>query len=254
MAKALIKLEGIGKTYGKGSASTVVLRNVRLSINAGEFVAITGASGSGKTTLMNIIGLLDRPTTGRYTLNDVHVNRLSEKDLAKLRRQEIGFIFQSFNLLGRLTARANVELPMMYNHFRRKQRRIRSGKLLKIVRLEKRMKYRPTQLSGGEMQRVAIARSLANQPSLLLADEPTGNLDSKNGAMVMRILQRLNGQGTTIILVTHDISLARQAGRIIRIKDGKILTGRSPTNTRTAPKKPAVRKPAKRATRKRKAK
>jgi putative ABC transport system ATP-binding protein len=245
MAKALIKLEGIGKTYGKGSASTVVLRSVRLSIKAGEFVAITGASGSGKTTLMNIIGLLDRPTTGRYTLNSVHVNRLSEKDLAKLRRQEIGFVFQNFNLLGRLTARANVELPMMYNRFRRKQRRIRSGKLLKIVRLEKRMKYRPNQLSGGEMQRVAIARSLANQPSLLLADEPTGNLDSKNGAMVMRILQRLNNQGTTVILVTHDISLARQAGRIIRIKDGKIISGRS-AGARKAPVRKTRRTPTKR--------
>jgi putative ABC transport system ATP-binding protein len=249
MAKTLIKLEGIGKTYGKGSASTVVLRSVRLSIKPGEFVAITGASGSGKTTLMNIIGLLDRPTTGSYHLNDVHVNRLKEKDLAKLRRQEIGFVFQNFNLLGRLTARANVELPMMYNRFRRKQRRIRSGKLLKIVRLEKRMKFHPTQLSGGEMQRVAIARSLANQPSLLLADEPTGNLDSKNGAMVMRILQRLNSQGTTVILVTHDISLARKAGRIIHIKDGRILSSRNTprnTSTRKSPTRKTKRTPAKR--------
>ncbi len=251
MAKALIKLEGIGKTYGKGSAATQVLRNVKLSIKPGEFVAITGASGSGKTTLMNIIGLLDRPTTGSYHLNDTHVNPLKEKALAKLRRQEIGFVFQNFNLLGRLTARANVELPMMYNRFRRKQRRIRSGKLLKIVRLEKRMKYRPSQLSGGEMQRVAIARSLANQPSLLLADEPTGNLDSKNGAMVMRVLKRLNDQGTTIILVTHDATLARQAGRIIRLKDGRILG--SQNTARTTTRKTPTRKRS-RSTTKRKAK
>ncbi len=219
---SLIKIEKIRKTFGKGKAATPVLRGINLSIKEGEFVAIMGASGSGKTTLMNIIGMLDRPKTGAYHFNGQNVNRLSDKELAELRRNTIGFVFQSFNLLGRLTNRANVELPMMYNHTSRSERKRRSTELLKLVNLGDRINYKPTELSGGQMQRVAVARALANRPSVILADEPTGNLDSKTGEDVLKLLTKLHAEGNTIIVITHDSYVAKQAQRIIHIKDGKI--------------------------------
>jgi len=223
--KSLIKLEGINKSYGKGKAATHVLKNVKLNIKEGEFVAIMGASGSGKTTLMNIIGLLDRPDTGSYHFDGLHTNPLKDRALAKMRSRQFGFVFQNFNLLGRMSARANVELPMVYARLKRKLRKERSIKLLKLVRLERRIKYKPTQLSGGEMQRVAIARALANGPRVLLADEPTGNLDSKTGELIMRILKRLNQKGTTVIVVTHDQKISSQTKRTIHIKDGRVTRG-----------------------------
>lgn len=250
----LIKLEKINKTYGKGETKAPALRNINLSIKKGEFVAIMGASGSGKTTLLNIIGLLDRADTGSYNLNDIHINKLKDRQLAAMRRRSIGFVFQNFNLLGRFNARGNVELPMAYNHLKRKERRERSTQLLKLVGLSNRMKHRPGQLSGGQLQRVAIARALANHPALILADEPTGNLDSKTGAIIINILKKLNQRGNTIIVVTHDPVIAARASRRIELKDGQV-TFQQPSpariNRRLSVKKPratkavAVRKPAK---------
>lgn len=219
---ALIKLEKINKTYGKGNAKTPVLRNINLSIKEGEFLAIMGPSGSGKSTLMHIIGLLDRATTGHYFFEDINTKYLKDKQLAQIRSAEIGFVFQSFNLLGRLSAQKNIALPMIYRGFSRRLRKIRSQKLLRVVGLGNRAKHRPNQLSGGQLQRVAIARALANNPRIVLADEPTGNLDSRTGATIMRILKKLNGRGTTIIVVTHDPVIANEASRVIHIKDGRI--------------------------------
>lgn len=219
---ALIKLEKIHKTYGKGNAKTPVLRNINLTIKEGEFIALMGPSGSGKSTLMHIIGLLDKPSSGHYLFEDINTSYLKDKQLAQIRSAEIGFVFQSFNLLGRLNARKNVALPMIYRGFSRRLRKVRSQKLLGVVGLGNRAKYKPNQLSGGQMQRVAIARALANNPRILLADEPTGNLDSKTGATVMRILKKLNGRGTTVIVVTHDSTIADAASRILHIKDGRI--------------------------------
>ncbi len=199
------------------------LRKISLQIKRGEMVAIMGASGSGKTSLMNVIGLLDRPSGGTYKLNGKDVSRLKERELAAQRRQNIGFIFQNFNLLPRLSARANIELPMIYSRITRAKRKLRSSKLLKATGLSARGDFKPTSLSGGQMQRVAIARALANKPSLILADEPTGNLDSKTGQDVMRMLKKLHKQGNTIIVVTHDVQVAKQAQRIITIKDGRIV-------------------------------
>lgn len=219
----LIELKGIYKSYGKGRAKTTVLRDVNLTINRGDFLAIAGPSGSGKTTLMNIIGLLDKPTRGRYFLNEVNVGPLKDKDLATIRRLSIGFVFQNYNLLGRISVRANVMLPMVYNRVRWRQRRTRADQLLKLVGLANRASFKPNQLSGGQMQRVAIARALANQPSLILADEPTGNLDSRTGLTVLRVFKRLNQLGNTIIVVTHNAVVARQATRLVKLQDGRIV-------------------------------
>ena len=222
----LIKLEKVNKSFGIGRAKTTVLRNINISIKSGEFVAIVGQSGSGKTTLMNIIGLLDKPTSGHYLLNQEDVMPFRDRDLAIIRRLTIGFVFQNFNLLGRMSVRSNVMLPMVYSRINREQRRERAERLLRLVGLGDRADFLPNQLSGGQMQRVAIARALANKPSLVLADEPTGNLDSRTGATVMRILKRLHQRGNTVIVVTHNATVARLATRIIRLKDGRIVGGK----------------------------
>ncbi|MBI3984297.1 ABC transporter ATP-binding protein [Candidatus Microgenomates bacterium] len=223
---SLIELKAINKTYGEGHAATPVLHDVNLAIAKGEFVAIMGPSGSGKSTLMNIIGLLDRASSGSYRFANREVETLKDGILAKLRRRSIGFIFQSFNLLPRLSAADNVALPMVYNRLPKLSRQKRVTQLLKLVGLSDRSTFRPTQLSGGEIQRVAIARALANKPSLILADEPTGNLDSTNGRNVMQILANLNQQGNTVVVITHDPAIAKFAKRIIHIKDGKIQRGK----------------------------
>jgi putative bacteriocin export ABC transporter (lactococcin 972 group) len=219
----LITLAKINKTYGKDGAKTPVLRDISLKINQGELVAIIGASGSGKTTLMNMIGLLDKPDTGSYLFESVNVYKLKDTELARLRRKSIGFIFQNFNLLGRMSARSNVELPMIYAGLSRSARKKRAESLLKQIGLGERLTHRPNQLSGGQMQRVAVARALANKPRLILADEPTGNLDSKTGAEVIKLLKDLHAEGNTIVVVTHDTAIAKKADRIIHIKDGRII-------------------------------
>lgn len=215
-----IKLESIYKTYQNGNELTHVLKDICLEINNGEFIAIIGPSGSGKSTLMNIIGCLDHSTGGRYFLNEQDISKLTDSQLAEIRNRYIGFVFQSFNLLPQYTALENVELPMLYA--RKPVTNIRKTAIdtLSALGLEQRLKHRPNQLSGGQKQRVAIARALVNSPAILLADEPTGNLDSVTGQEVMNIFKELHQQGKTIILVTHDLGIARNAQRIVSIKDG----------------------------------
>ncbi len=222
----LIELQNIDKTYRLGDVDVPVLKDVSLSIEAGEFVALMGASGSGKTTLMNLLGCLDRPTRGSYRFNGVEVGRLSRGQLAQLRSSRIGFVFQSFNLLPRATALENVRMPAAYSAENTSRRKIRerSQELLAGVGLETRMDHSPAKLSGGEQQRVAIARSLVNRPPLLLADEPTGNLDSHTGQEILQLFRRLNTEnGITVLLVTHDADVARHADRVIRIADGRVV-------------------------------
>ncbi len=219
---SVIDIRDVRKSYGSGDAKTEILKGVSLSIEPGEFVAITGPSGSGKSTLMNIIGLLDTPDSGYYKLSDLEVHSSKQSSLAKLRLRYIGFIFQSFNLIAGLNAIENVELPMIYAKVKHRARRQRAFDLLTMVGIAERAKNKPNQLSGGQMQRVAIARSLVNSPQIILADEPTGNLDSQTGSAVMEILKQLNSQGTTIVMITHDPTIARQANRIINISDGTI--------------------------------
>jgi len=218
----MISLEGITKTYHMGKQDLTVLKGINMKIEQGELVAIMGASGSGKTTLLNITGCLDRPTSGRYYFEDKEVSRLSANDLATIRGQKVGFIFQTFNLLSRLSALANVELGMQYAGGINRRRAVEA---LQKVGLGARVNHRPIELSGGEQQRVAIARALAKNPILFLADEPTGQLDSRSGEEVISILLSLHEeQGTTLVIVTHDINIARHCRRIIRLKDGEILS------------------------------
>jgi ABC-type lipoprotein export system ATPase subunit len=220
---ALIELQNIRKTFDLGDSVVHAIDDISLTVNKGEFVAVMGQSGSGKSTLMNIIGLLDRPTEGTYKLDEVAMNKkMGDAKRAKLRGEFIGFIFQTFNLLPNLTVLDNVALPTMYTG-RERQAKKRAKELLEKVNLGHRLKQRPNTLSGGERQRVAIARALMNNPKVILADEPTGNLDSKSGEEVMTILQDLNKQGTTMLLVTHNDELAKRANRIIHLKDGKII-------------------------------
>ena len=223
---SVIQTKNLAKLYQLGEVEIKALWDSSLNINKGEFVAIMGPSGSGKTTLMNMLGLLDRPTKGQYRLKGEQVDNKNDRERAHLRNQEIGFIFQVFNLLPRLSALKNVMVPFAYgkNGLSRSERKKRAVKLLEQVGLEKRIDHKPSQLSGGEKQRVAIARALVNDPALILADEPTGTLDTKTGRGIMDIFTRLNTEGRTIIMVTHDENMAKYAKRIVRMKDGKIVT------------------------------
>jgi len=223
---AVIKLEEVHKVYHTGGVDVHAVRGVSAEIQAGEFVAIMGASGSGKSTLMNMIGCLDRPSEGRYLLDGTDVSRLGRDDLADIRNQKIGFIFQGFNLLSRTTALENVELPMLYlhRHLPGSQQRGRAMKTLELVGLADRADHHPNQLSGGQQQRVAIARALVNEPALLLADEPTGNLDSQTSIEIMGVFQRLNAQGMTLVMVTHELDIARYTRRNLVMRDGRIVS------------------------------
>jgi putative ABC transport system ATP-binding protein len=221
----VIQLQDIHKTYHTGEVDVHAVRGVSLGIAQGEFVALMGASGSGKSTMMNIIGCLDRPTQGKYSLDGIDVSQLGRDELADIRNQKIGFVFQGFNLLSRTSALENVELPMLYNRQRLSgsSQRERALKALDTVGLADRADHKPNQLSGGQQQRVAIARALSNQPSLLLADEPTGNLDSRTSVDIMGVFQKLNDQGMTIVMVTHELDIAQYTKRMVVMRDGKVV-------------------------------
>ncbi len=234
MPEKIIELKEITKAYKTGSVVTPVLHGVSLSIERGEFVAIMGPSGSGKSTLMNIVGLLDRPTSGSYAFASTDVSRLSDNGQAFLRAQEIGFIFQSFHLLPRTSAEENVVLPLLYGNAPIAERNDRARAALDSVGLSHRLGNHPSQLSGGEKQRVAVARALVNRPALLLADEPTGNLDSVSGEGVLKLFQKLHKAGNTIVMITHEQEAAEFAERIVRIRDGKIASDEKVENQRTA--------------------
>ena len=218
-------MTNIVKTYQMGDEVSTVLRGIDLTVNEGEFLAVLGPSGSGKSTLMNIIGCLDVPTSGEYVLSGRLIGDQDENTLAHIRSKEIGFIFQSFHLLQRQTALENVELPLIYADMPEKERRQRAKEMLIRVGLEDKMNHYPNQMSGGQQQRVAIARAISGNPTILLADEPTGALDQKTGASVMELFHELNEEGRTIIMITHDINIARHAGRVVRILDGNISDG-----------------------------
>ncbi len=221
----LLKLEGIAKDYLNDGLKTPALRGVSFAIEEGQFAAVMGSSGSGKSTLMHIIGFLDKPTSGEYFFEDKNVNTFDDEELARARNQKVGFVFQSYNLLARTSVLDNILLPTLYTpHLDKKKAEKRAKSLLKKVGLSHRMNYRPNQLSGGEQQRVAIVRALINEPSLVLADEPTGNLDSNSGQEVVEILQDLNEEGHTIVMVTHERYVAECARRIIELKDGQVIS------------------------------
>lgn len=219
---AVISIQNVHRIYELGENRVHALRGINLEIGRGEFVAIMGSSGSGKSTLMNILGCLDRPTSGNYILDGVNVAHLSKKDLAAIRNRRLGFVFQGFNLLARTTALENVELPTLYARLDAEERQKRARRALEMVGLGQRLDHFPSQLSGGQQQRVAIARALVNQPSILLADEPTGNLDSRTSVEIMGILQKLNDEGLTIVLVTHEPDVAQYAKRVITFRDGRV--------------------------------
>ena len=224
--QVIIHLEDIRKSYFLGKQELPVLKGISLDINKNEYVALMGPSGSGKSTLMNILGCLDSPTGGSYILNGKDVSRMHDDDLAAVRNKEIGFVFQQFNLLPRLTAAENVALPLVYNGTPKKERIERAEAVLAKVKLEDRMHHKPNELSGGQCQRVAIARALINDPAIILADEPTGNLDSKTSHEIMDILGKIHADGNTVILVTHEEDISMFAHRIIRLKDGTVETDR----------------------------
>jgi len=223
MTEALIELVHIWKIFGEGEAETAAVRDVSLVIEKGEFAAIMGASGSGKSTLMNQIGILDTPTRGDVFINRHKVSDMSENERARVRRVELGFVFQQFNLIPTFTVLENVEIPMVLKEVEIDERRERAGSILDSLELGHRLNYYPSQLSGGQQQRVAIARALVNDPAIILADEPTGNLDTKSGTMVFDILNSLRDQGKTIVLITHDPNLAGKTERTIRMQDGEVV-------------------------------
>lgn len=219
----MINIKRLDKVYGTGEIAVKALNEVYLNVKAGEFLAIMGPSGSGKSTLMNILGCLDKPTKGEYFLDGTNVSALSQRKLAHIRNLKIGFVFQTFNLLPRLSALKNVEQPMIYSGIKRKERFKIAKKVLTDVGLEDRIDHKPSELSGGQRQRVAIARSLVNNPQIVLADEPTGNLDSKSEEDILDILKSLNDKGITIVMVTHDTKVAHHAHRIVHFRDGKLI-------------------------------
>ena len=229
--RPLILLHQVSRSYQLGSHAVHALRGLTLGISAGDFVAIMGASGSGKTTLMNILGCLDLPDRGRYLLDDIDVRHLTEDELATVRNRKIGFVFQSFNLVPRTSALHNVELPLVYAGIRAKERRERALAALDRVGLADRVHHLPNELSGGQQQRVAIARALVTRPSLLLADEPTGNLDTASSQEILEVFDSLNAEGRTIVIITHEVDIAAHARRVIRLRDGAILD-----DVRTRPK------------------
>jgi putative ABC transport system ATP-binding protein len=218
----LISLRGVSKIYRTGDVEVAALRNVDFTVESGDFVAIMGSSGSGKSTLMNILGCLDRPTSGQYLLEGRDVSGLDRADLALVRNRTLGFVFQSFNLLARTSALENVELPLLYAGVSARERRRRAREALERVGLGARLDHHPRQLSGGQQQRVAIARALVSQPRVILADEPTGNLDSRTSVEVMALFQELRHEGITLVLVTHELDIAGYAGRVVVVKDGRI--------------------------------
>ena len=220
----MISVKNIIKTYTTGAETLVALDTISLEITAGEFTAIMGPSGSGKSTLMNILGLLDRFDSGTYMLNDQNVSDLTDNESAKVRNKEIGFVFQSFNLMPRMSVLENVELPLVYAGVKAKERRERALQALERVDLSNRVKHKPNEISGGQKQRVAIARAIVNNPSVLMADEPTGNLDSKTTVDIMRIFQELNAEGTTILMVTHEPEVALYTKRIVTFRDGALVS------------------------------
>ena len=235
---ALIELEDIRKIYLMGTEEVRALNGVDLTIDRGEYLAIMGASGSGKSTLMNLLGCLDTPTSGRYVLNDTAVETLDDSELAEIRNAEIGFVFQTFNLLARTSALQNVELPLVYSGVSKRERRERARAALERVGLGDRLDHQPNELSGGQRQRVAIARALVNDPSILLADEPTGNLDTATSVEIMDLFDALHGSGNTVILVTHEDDIAEHARRRVVLRDGKVIA-----DTATGERRPGVAPP-----------
>jgi putative ABC transport system ATP-binding protein len=230
----LITIHGLHRVYVVGTEEVHALNGVDLEIRQNEYIAIMGPSGSGKSTLMNIIGCLDTPTSGSYRLKDAEIGSMSDDELARIRNQEIGFVFQTFNLLPRADALHNVELPLVYAGIKHEERRKRAREALSLVGLADRMKHRPNELSGGQRQRVAIARALVNRPSIILADEPTGNLDSATGIEIMAAFERIWTQGNTVILVTHEPDIAAHARRVVRMRDGRIESDQVNPNPVTA--------------------
>jgi putative ABC transport system ATP-binding protein len=222
MSKDVIVTENISKTYGKPPLQIFALRETNLHIKQGDYIAIIGPSGSGKSTLMNLLGCLDKPTSGNIFIDGKDVSTLNENELARIRREKIGFIFQKYNLIPTLNALENVELSMGFAGVDSQTRTTKAKQLLELVNLSKRMTHKPSEMSGGEQQRVAIARALANNPSIILADEPTGNVDTKSGDNIMRILEDINKKGETIIIVTHNMAIAQRAKRLLRIQDGEV--------------------------------